>query len=200
MTQIINNSNGWWSSWSNATITITQWWNTVGSFTLNQKNDETIALESVILRATNNILHYNNENELYADLQIENWMTPTSAFPIWIAVGNVDSTDWWTQSGVLLNAKTESWTYMRWLYGDDSKLYFDGGLWTFKVIATTDDITSALSALRNELATVAFTWKSSDLDNDADFNSVPVMTMEQYNQETGAAWNNKRYLIYEIVD
>jgi len=150
-----------------------------------------------LLRAANNLLHYNQQDELYADLQLQNWLTPTSAFPIWVNVWNVDSTDWWTQSWVLVNAKTETWTYMRWLYGDDGKLYFDGGLWVFKVIATTDDITSALQTLRSELATVAFTWKSTDLDNDADFNSVPVMTMEQYEHESGAAWNDKRYFIYE---
>lgn len=150
-----------------------------------------------LLRAANNLLHYNQQDELYADLQLQNWLTPTSAFPIWVNVWNVDSADWWTQSWVLVNAKTETWTYMRWLYGDDGKLYFDGGLWVFKVIATTDDITSALQTLRNELATVAFTWKSSDLDNDADFNSVPVMTMEQYDEQSWTASDDKRYFIYE---
>lgn len=150
-----------------------------------------------LLRAANNVLHYNNQDELYADLQLENWLTPTSAFPIWVAVWNVDSTDWRTQSWVLVNARTTDDHYIRRLYGDDGKLYFDGGTWVFETIATTDDITSALQTLRSELADVAFTWKSSDLDNDADFNSVPIMTMEQYEQETGAAWNDKRYFIYE---
>lgn len=150
-----------------------------------------------LLRAANNLLHYNQQDELYADLQLQNWLTPTSAFPIWVNVWNVDSTDWWTQSWVLVNAKTETWTYMRWLYGDDGKLYFDGGLWVFKVIATTDDITSALQTLRSELATVAFTWKSSDLDNDADFSSVPVMTEDEREDIPWTAGDDKRYLIYE---
>ena len=149
-----------------------------------------------LLRETDNVLHYNNSDELYADLQFENWLTPTSAFPIWISVGNVDSIDGWTQSWVLMNAKTDT-TYMRWLYGDDGKLYFDGGLWVFKTIATTDDITSALSTLRNELSTVAFTWKSSDLDNDADFSSVPVLTEDEYEDIPWTAGDDKRYLIYE---
>ena len=152
-----------------------------------------------LLRAANNLLHYNQQDELYADLQLQNWMTPTSAFPIWVNVGNVDSSDWWTQSWVLVNALTESWTYMRWLYGDDGKLYFDGGLWVFKTIATTDDITSALGTLRSELATVAFTWKSSDLDNDAEFDSVPVMTQAEYDNTPWTAGDDKRYLIFEEI-
>lgn len=152
-----------------------------------------------LLRATNNLLHYNQQDELYADLQLQNWLTPTSAFPIWVNVWNVDSTDWWTQSWVMINAKTTDWTYMRWLYGDDGKLYFDGGLWVFKTIATTDDISSALGDLRNELSTVAFTWLSSDLNNDAGFDSMPVMTQSQYDNTPWTAGDNKRYLIFEEI-
>lgn len=161
--------------------------------------DNIIPIVKVLLRPTNNLLAYDSDDELYADLQMENWMTPTSAFPIWVTVGNVDSTDWWTQSWVMINAKTTDWTYMRWLYGDDGKLYFDGGLWVFKTIATTDDISSALGTLRNELSTVAFTWKSSDLDNDAGFDSVPVMTQAEYDNTPWTAGDNKRYLIFEEV-
>lgn len=151
-----------------------------------------------LLREANNILHYNDEDELYADLQFEEWLTPTSAFPAWVSIWAVDSNDWWRESWLLLNAKTNDWAYMRRLYGDDGKLYFDGGLWVFKTIATTDDITSALSTLRSELSTVAFTGKSSDLNNDAWFNSVPIMTQSQYDQQSWTASDDKRYFIYEI--
>lgn len=154
----------------------------------------------VLLRDYDNVLHYNNEDELYADLQFENWLTPTSAFPIWISVGNVDSTDGWIQSWVLMNALTTDWHYLRWLYGDDGKLYFDWGLWVFKTIATTDDVTSALWTLRSELSTVAFSWKSSDLDNDAWFNSVPVMTQAEYDNTSWTSSDGKRYMIYTTVN
>ena len=150
-----------------------------------------------LLREANNILHYNDDDELYADLQFENWLTPTSAFPAWVSIWNVVSTDWWDTWGLLLNAKTNNWEYMRWLYGTDGKLYFDGGTGVFKTIATTDDITSALSTLSNQLSTVAFSGKSSDLDNDAGFNSCPVMTQQQYDEQTGTASDDKRYFIYE---
>lgn len=160
-------------------------------------SDESEIYIKTLLRETNNLLHYNNQDELYADLQLENWLTPTSAFPVWVCVWNVSSTDWWTQSWVLVNAKTTNWEYLRWLYWDDWKLYYDWGTWVFKTIATTEDLSSALSTLRNELSTVAFTWKSSDLDNDAWFNSVPIMTQEQYDNTPGTAWDDKRYFIFE---
>ena len=154
----------------------------------------------VLLREANNLLHYNNQDELYCDLQLENWITPVSVFPVWVVIWNVSSNDWWEQSWVLLNAKTTDWHYMRWLYWDDGKLYFDWWLWVLQAIATTNDITSALAELRNDLATVALTWKSSDLDNDAWFNSVPVLTEEEYEEIPWTAWDDKRYLIYETVN
>jgi hypothetical protein len=202
-TQIIAIEDIKWDPWTDAWEYMTQL--EYNALTPEQKMDWTSrAIYSdeefyfkTALRSTNNILHYNNQDELYADLQIENWLTPTSVFPIWVSVGNVDSTDGRQQSWLLVNSLTTSGNYIRWLYGDDGKLYFDGWTGVFEVIATTDDITSAVATLRNDLATVAFTWKSSDLDNDADFNSVPVMTMEQYEQQTGTAWDDKRYFIYE---
>ena len=151
-----------------------------------------------LLRASNNLLHYNNNDELYADLQFIEWVTPTSIFPIWITVWNVNSRDWWQVSWLLVNARTEN-KYMRWLYWDDNKLYFDWWTWVFKQIATTDDITVAVWNLRNELSTVALTWKSSDLDNDAGFSSVPVMTEEEYEDTPWTASDDKRYFIYDTI-
>ena len=141
-----------------------------------------VPVVKVLLREYNNLLHYDNEDKLYADLQIEDWITPVSVFPIWVTVWNVDSDDWWSQDWVLINAKTTDWAYVRWLYWDDGKLYVDWGTWTFTEIATSWEITSALAALRNELSTVAFSWNSSDLNNDAWFTSDQVMTYEEYEQ------------------
>ena len=150
-----------------------------------------------LLRATDNVLHYNNSDELYADLQFEDWLTPTSSFPAWVSIGNVVSTDWWDTWGLLLNAKTNNWEYLRRLYGSDWKLYFDWWTGVFKQMLTSDDITDILQELSSQLSTVAFSWKSSDLDNDAGFNSVPVMTQAEYDEQTGAASDDKRYFIYE---
>lgn len=150
------------------------------------------------VRADNNLINLTN-NEIYADLQFGENLTPVSNFPIWVTVGNVKATDGRPKAGMLLNARTSN-TYCRWLYGSDSKLYFDGGNWIFKTIATTEDIGVAIAALRAELADVAFTWKASDLDNDEGFNSVPVLTEEEYIEIPGTATDNKRYFIYEEVN
>lgn len=162
--------------------------------------DEVWWVLKVLLREYDNILHYNNQDELYADLQFESWLTPVSAFPIWVSVGNVEENDWWEYSWVLLNARTDE-TYIRRLYADDGKLYFDNWNWIFKAIATTDDISSALSSLRNELSTVAFTWLSSDLNNDAEFTADKVLTSAEYE----AMWDvtdsdDKRYFLYTQIN
>ena len=149
------------------------------------------------LRAASNLLHYNQYDELYADLQLENWLTPTSSFPIWINVGNVSSNTGRPQSWVLVNALASSGSYMRRLYGDDGKLYFDGWTGVFSQILTSDDISGIIQSLRSELAEVAFTGKSSDLNNDAEFTADKVMTMEEYEQLPWTAGDDKNYRIFE---
>jgi hypothetical protein len=52
----------------------------------------------------------------------------------------------------------------------------------FSQILTSDDISGIIQSLRSELAEVAFTGKSSDLNNDAEFTADKVMTMEEYEQ------------------
>ena len=150
------------------------------------------------LRAASNLLHYNQYDELYADLQLENWMTPTSSFPIWVNVGNVSSNTGRPQSWVLVNALASSGSYMRRLYGDDGKLYFDWGTGVFSQILTSDDISGIIQTLRSELAEVAFTGKSSDLNNDAEFTADKVMTMEEYEQIPWTAGDDKNYRIFEV--
>jgi len=149
------------------------------------------------LRAASNLLHYNQYDELYADLQLENWLTPTSSFPIWVNVWNVSSNTGRPQSWVMVNALASSGSYMRRLYGDDGKLYFDWWTGVFSQILTSDDISGIIQSLRSELAEVAFTWKSSDLNNDAEFTADKVMTMEEYEQTPWTAGDDKNYWIFE---
>ena len=151
-----------------------------------------------LLRAADNLLHYNSNDELYADLQLENWITPTSNYPVWVCVWNVSSTDGWSQNWLLVNSKTTDWNYLRWLYGEDGKLYFDWGTWVFEEIFTSADVSDILDTLRSELAEVAFTWKSSDLNNDAEFTADKVLTMEQYEQIPWTAGDDKNYWIFEV--
>ena len=160
--------------------------------------DDIEVVFKVLLRENNNLLHYNNLDELYADLQFENWLTPVSVFPIWVNVWIVSKNDWWQENWLLLNARTEN-SYMRILCWEDGKIYIDSWNWIFKTLATNEDISEEIQSLRNELSDVAFSWKSSDLDNDAGFNSVPVLTPEEYESIPWTSSDDKRYLTYDTV-
>lgn len=151
-----------------------------------------------VLKEWDNLLKQDSNKNAYADLQFANWLTPTSVFNKWITVGNVSEDDGWLKSWVLINAKTSN-SYIRLLYSDEW-LYFDWGLWTFKRIATTEYVDNALSQLRSDLHTVAFTGKSSDLNNDYWFSAVPILTQEQYEQIPWTASDDKEYFLYEIVN
>lgn len=160
--------------------------------------DTGIRAKGVVVKEGENLIKEEND-EIYTNLQFANNLTPTSVFPIWVTVGLVSTTNGRPYNGVLLNAKTSN-TYARRLHAEEG-LFFDSWLWVFKRIPTQIDIDSAVDTLRSELHTVAFSGKSSDLDNDAGFNSVPVLTWEEYSEIPGTAGDDKRYHIYtEVVN
>lgn len=158
--------------------------------------DTGIRAKGVAVKEGENLIKEEND-EIYTNLQFANNLTPTSVFPIWVTVGLVSTTNGRPYNGVLLNAKTSN-TYARRLHAEEG-LFFDSWLWVFKRIPTQIDIDSAVDTLRSELHTVAFSGKSSDLDNDAGFNSVPVLTWEEYSEIPGTAGDDKRYHIYTEV-
>lgn len=43
----------------------------------------------VLLREENNLIKLNEDNELYTDLQLVSWITPSDEFPVWVTVGQV---------------------------------------------------------------------------------------------------------------
>lgn len=122
------------------------------------------------VRATKNLIRIEGDT-IYTDLQFDDNLAPTSGFPIGVTVGNVNGENGRPVNGLLLNCKTET-SYTRTLYGNDGNLYFDKWNWTFKRIATTEYVDNKIQTLRNSLHTVAFTGKSSDLENDANFSAV----------------------------
>ena len=135
----------------------------------------------ILLRSENNLINVTDENELYTDLQLADWIKPTDEFPVGVTVGKVLASDWWWVSGMLLNMKTTSWDYSRWIYGWDWKLYFDNWTWTFTQIYSSTEVDNLLTQLRNSLATVAFTGDYNDLINrpqvvqlQADWNQTDV--------------------------
>ena len=120
---------------------------------------------SLLLREENNLIHVNDDNEVYTDLQLVADITPSSDFPVWVTVGKVLQTDWWDQNGLLLNRKTTSGDYARWLYWADGELYFDWGQGTWKQVYYSDEVLALFTQLRGELATVAFSGDYNDLIN-----------------------------------
>lgn len=120
---------------------------------------------SILLREENNLIEVNSDNELYTDLQLAVNVTPSSDFPVWVTVGKVLAENWWSQNGLILNWKTTSGDYARWLYWADGKIYFDWGQGTWKQVYYSEEVDALFTALRWELATVAFTGDYNDLIN-----------------------------------
>lgn len=120
---------------------------------------------SILLREENNLIEVNGDNELYTDLQLAVNITPSSDFPVWVTVGKVLAENWWSQNGLILNWKTTSGDYARWLYWADGKIYFDWGQGTWKQVYYSEEVDALFIALRWELATVAFSGDYNDLIN-----------------------------------
>ena len=106
---------------------------------------------SLLLREEDNLIMVNDDNEVYTDLQLEDWILPTDDFPVWVTVGKVLQSDGWTQSWLLLNWKTTSGDYARWIYANDGNIYFDGGTWIWKQVYYSSQVDAAIAALRTEI-------------------------------------------------
>lgn len=106
---------------------------------------------SLLLREENNLIMVNDDNEVYTDLQLETWIRPSDTFPVWVTVGKILQADGWTQSWLLLNWKTTSGDYARWIYANDGNIYFDGGTWTRKQVYYSSQVDAAISQLRDEV-------------------------------------------------
>lgn len=120
---------------------------------------------SLLLREENNLIQVNDNNEIYTDLQLEDWMKPSDTFPVWVTVWKALASDWWWTSWILVNMQTTSWDYSRWIYGTNGKLYYDNWTWTFTQIYSSTEVDASFTALRDSLATVSFTWDYNDLIN-----------------------------------
>lgn len=124
---------------------------------------------SILLRDQNNLLHINENNELYCDLQLARNITPADDLPVGVTVGKVQQSKWWIQNGLLLSYKTTSWDYARWLYGSDKKLYFNDWWAERKQLYYANEINTLFTNLRWELSTVAWTGDFNDLINRPEF-------------------------------
>lgn len=104
---------------------------------------------SLRLRDENNLIIYDEwDDEIYVDLQLQDWIRPIDAFPVWITTGRVLVADDWDITGTLICAKTTSWDNIKLLYGDDGTLWIDNWTWTFKQIYFKSDVDQLLQNLR----------------------------------------------------
>lgn len=95
---------------------------------------------NVLLRAANNLIHVNEDRELYVDLQLPAGIAPDDEFPVWVTTGEILAEDWWEQSGTIINSKTTSWDYVRLIYANDWNLYYDPWTWVWIMIGTATQI------------------------------------------------------------
>jgi len=121
---------------------------------------------SLNLRDENNLIIYDEwDDEIYVDLQLDDEITPTDAFPIWVNVGRVIVDNWWDKPWTIISAVTTSGDNIKIFYADEWTLWIDNWTGTFKQIYFKADVDALLLALRNyidwELAKKQ-NWVSSD--------------------------------------
>ena len=138
---------------------------------INIDDDKVISLR---LRDENNLIIYDEgDDEIYVDLQLESWIEPTDAFPVWVNTGRVLVADWWDKTGTLVVAKTTSWDNIQLLYADDWTLWMDNGTWTFKQVYFKWDIDTALADKQDEHIQAVATLEANDWNN-----STQTITVE----------------------
>ena len=126
------------------TVVLTEWekkytWGSAIEITANR-------VVNLLLREENNLIKI-DDNEIYTDLQLEDWLTPSDTLPVWVTTWRVLEADGWVKSWTMLCFKTTSWDYVTWIYGDDGKLYIDNWTGTFKQIYLKPEIDALLQAL-----------------------------------------------------
>ena len=113
---------------------------------------------SLKLRDENNLIIYDSwDDEIYVDLQLPDWITPTDAFPVWVTTGRAVVADWWDKAGTIICAKTTSGDNIKLLYADDWTLWIDNWTWTFKQIYFKADV----DVLINNLINTKQNWVAS---------------------------------------
>lgn len=89
---------------------------------------------NVLLRKMNNLIHVNENRELYVDLQLDDGIKPNDDFPVWVTTGKILQADWWQQSWLILNWKTTSGDYNRLIYANDGNVYIDLWDWIWRLL------------------------------------------------------------------
>ena len=90
---------------------------------------------NLVLRSEDNLIQVNSDNEIYTDLQLASWLTPSSTFPVWITTGRVLKANWRPVTWTITVSKTTSWDYHAYLYWDNKDIYVDNWTWIWRILA-----------------------------------------------------------------
>lgn len=109
---------------------------------------------SLRLRDENNLIIWDRwDNEIYVDLQLDDEIRPTDAFPVWITTGRVIIDNGWDKTWTLICAKTTSGDNIKIFYSDDGHLYVDHWTWLFTQVYLKPEVDALLLELRNYVDT-----------------------------------------------
>lgn len=97
---------------------------------------------NLLLREANNLIHVDENNKVYVDLQLEDGIEPDDDFPVGVTTWKILQEDWWQQNWLILNWKTTSWDYARLIYAVDWNVYIDIGDWQWILLGGSSIITN----------------------------------------------------------
>lgn len=107
---------------------------------------------SLRLRDENNLIIYDEwDDEIYVDLQLDDEITPISAFPVWVNTGRVIVDNGWDKTWTIIVAKTTSGDNIKLLYADDWTLWMDNWTGTFKQIYFKADVDLIIQAIQSQI-------------------------------------------------
>lgn len=144
---------------------------------------------NVLLREMNNLIEVNEDRELYVDLQLPDGIQPDDDFPVWVTTGKILQEDWRDQSGIILNWKTTSWDYVRLIYANDWKLYYDP--WTWQWIELWGSGASVWVATSTALGTIK-------LGSDTKQTEAPQTPTATANRSYAVQLNNNNQAIVNV--
>lgn len=113
---------------------------------------------NLILRSLNNLIKVNDNNEVYTDLQLEDWIENSDTLPIWVNVGRVLAADGRPATWTLISGQTTSWDRVKVLYGDNGNIYTDNGTWTWNILWTNVKAFYLSSTSDLEIAQEIYNW------------------------------------------